>query len=230
MILKRFFRYIHSGMMGDFMINVYATFFSVLLSLYTAELVSSYQQNKDVEAMMSILLDELDENMTIVNNLYDRIKLEKKGCRYLYQHHTNFDSIPKDSVEFYGKLPLQSKIYYFTYDGLEALKASGLLNKVPDRTVVLSIIKAYAALNHIEKYYSSYLKQKASYHSQLFNIPELSDLEKHSSSNWKIYIQYREALKILRELPQYQSSSMYLNKKEQLVKSIEHIKTCYRSN
>lgn len=157
----------------------------------------------------------------------DRILLEKRSCRYLYRHRDNMDEVPEDSLNLYGSMQFYTLVFNFTTDAMETFKASGLITKVTDRKLTFDTIKAYGALNELNISYRKYTDHKAYLKEEAFRNLNVFEFEEFEPSDWKLLVKKRYGLNVLRELPKYQSSSLYVNKLKQLNETIEHIKSNY---
>lgn len=218
---------LHTGLMGDFLACLYATLMGVLLSLFAADQISDYYERREMKTMMMLLVDELEFNTLKVHKMCDRVLLEKRACRYLYNNRDNMDSVPKDSLDLYGGMQFSSLVLNFTTDAMETLKASGLITKVSDRKLTFDIIKAYGSLNELNISYRKYLDYKSYLKNTALGGLGENDVEEFTASNWKSLVKKKYGLNVLRRLPNYQSSSLYINKIKQLESAIEGIKRSY---
>lgn len=215
-------RKLHSGKMGDFLVNFYATVTGVFISLICANWISGYNERKDVNQALTFVKEELSDNLETANAMYRQIRLEKTSMRYLERYAARLDSIPYDSLKYYGEAALKMKDMTFKFDAIESLKMSGLFSKMPDQKTAFTISKAYTAVRSLQHLYESYSDRKDELKNELQRVNEVRRLDGYVNADyWKIYLKYDEGRFYLNKLPLYQASKHYRNNVKTIKSAVE---------
>lgn len=199
----------------------------IIVSILVAYWVDNYYETKAEKQMMRLVMDELLENQAKAEKMCERILLEKRAARYLQVYADSLEKVPKDSMKLYASTLSSSIVINFTTDAMEALKASGLLSKIDNEEMILQIFKGYGAINELKISYTKYFNKKTELRTDLKNIPAIKSERKLSGSRWNFYLRYPEGYSFIHELPQYQSSRLYLRNLERIDNTLSYIKQVY---
>lgn len=220
--ILKIIRDLHKGRKGDFFVNFYATLSGVFISLISANIISSYNEQKDVNQSLSFIKQELIENKQTADLLYKHLRKEKTAMRYLYSFADKLDSIPPDSLEYHGLYALKKRHFSFSFNALESAKMSGSFSKIQSQELSLEISKAYAAVLYLQEIYEEYLDRKDTLKNEIKENPEIRRLEVFTeASNWKLFLKYDAGWLYLSELPLLQPSKDYRIHIKKLAKAIQ---------
>lgn len=133
--------------LGDFFRNFIAVILGIIITFIGNDLIQDYNKKREVTQALQLVKSELLFNKEIVEEMRETEILNKKGALYLLQFYEKMDEAHRDSLEYYGRLPFQSRDFLPVTNALEMLKAS-LMQNIKSKELVVQIIQAYAVIEN----------------------------------------------------------------------------------
>ncbi len=170
----------------DFWLQSAAIILGVVVTFAGSDLITRWQQQRQIKTMMQLVVEELQTNLTAVDKVKSRIDEDRRGMQLFARYNQDVEAIPVDSLEHCG-LQMGAAQYYKTQtDALEVLKSSGLLSSIGDKRFVMNILRCYSYLTALDEMSASYFDlKKSAVNHLLANPPQLHLPKADPRATWK---------------------------------------------
>jgi hypothetical protein len=179
----------------DFLRNFAAVVLGIAITFAGNNLITERQTQRELKKTMQLVVPELQINKAALIEIQDNYLREVAYATLLLRHQNNLKEVPQDSIPFHNSPLFQFNTPTPSYDVLELLKSSSLLQRIPDKELALQIIKVY---NSIRMAYSKDEfgnNRKNEYISKIIDLPavkEYHDNDKSNVDNWTFYLSLNE--------------------------------------
>lgn len=190
--------------LGDFFRNFIAVILGIIITFIGNDLIQDYNKKREVTQALQLVKSELLLNKEIIEEMRETEILNKKGALYLLQFHEKMDEAHRDSLEYYGRLPFQSRDFLPVTNALEMLKAS-LMQNIKSKELVVQIIQAYAVIENSHLFYKGYSKTKdllIKGFSTRQDFLKLMNKPTTQKETWDFILHLTEGMSAIRQLPQ----------------------------
>lgn len=144
----------------NFIMEFLSVFLGIIITFAGTDWIEERNEQKNVHEALMLVNAELKDNLDIMQEVQDHVDLELKAAKYLMQYYDNFEACEKDSMRLYCNRPLEICPARVSDEALELLKNSALFQKIKDKELALSIIRAYRNLNILRENYNYYNDKK----------------------------------------------------------------------
>ena len=146
----------------------------IVVTFVGSDQISACQQRRELRTALQLVKDELQENQKVVQAIQRLVLYERHVTRYLIEHKDRLDQVPVDTLEQYAKVPFWWASYHVSTDAMEALKASGLMQKMPDVEFAQQLIKTYGQVERTATLYDFYAETKQKLQEKMIINPVLT--------------------------------------------------------
>lgn len=146
--------------LGEYTRQLSIVVLGIVITFLGSAAIGSIKEHKEVRTALRLVVSELQENKNTLNEVINRIQLEKDAACFLYRHKDNLASAPADTLNEYFIVPFQLTLERLTNDALELMKTSGIFPKLDDEKLGLQIIKTYNEMQLAIDSYSYFNKTK----------------------------------------------------------------------
>lgn len=190
--------------LGDFFRNFIAVILGIIITFIGNDLIQDYNKKREVTQALQLVKSELLFNKEIIEEMRETEILNKKGALYILQFYEKMDEAHRDSLEYYGRLPFQSRDFLPVTNALEMLKAS-LMQNIKSKELVVQIIQAYAVIENSHLFYKGYSKTKdllINGFSTRQDFLKLMNKPTTQKETWDFILHLTEGMSAIRQLPQ----------------------------
>ena len=146
--------------LGEYTRQLSIVVLGIVITFLGSAAIGSIKEHKEVRTALRLVVSELQENKNTLNEVINRIQLEKDAACFLYRDKDNLASAPADTLNEYFIVPFQLTLERPTNDALELMKTSGIFPKLDDEKLGLQIIKTYNEMQLAIDSYSYFNKIK----------------------------------------------------------------------
>lgn len=144
----------------DFASRFLPVFLGIVITFSGNAWLSRKREKNDVRQALTLVSEELKENLAEMKHTQEHIDLEDRAAKYLMRYYDNFEACHPDSMRLYCNMPLSVAKADVSDEALELLKNSALFQKIRDRELALNIIRAYHSLDDLADNYRYYNEKK----------------------------------------------------------------------
>lgn len=144
----------------DFTMKFLSVFLGIVITFAGNAWLSHSREKSDTRKTLSMVHDELLENIRMMNDAQQMVNLEDSASLYLMGYYDHFDQCHPDSMRHFCNAPLNNSSVRVSTDALELLKTTATLQKITDKNLALSIIRAYALLQEEQEAIDYYYQKK----------------------------------------------------------------------
>ncbi|GEM_PF-4299027 len=130
----------------SFLVNFLGVALGVALTLTGEALITEYGEQKRAKEILELVKEELQVNVTGMEQFMDVLKKEHAAIDYLLAHRSDIKSIPYDSLELYGARVASAPLMQMDNIANNLLQSSDFQNGISDNSLKLSIVEAYLTL------------------------------------------------------------------------------------
>lgn len=238
LIMKRIKEISAEYKFGDFFRNFIAVLLGILITFVGNDWIEARSTRNEIKKTLQLIESELLLNRDGIRNMGETVALNQRAANYIFENKNKVKSIPCDSVRKYLSPLFQWDVYTLTDDAMEMFKASGLIQKVQDKELVLNIIKAYGTVKVAETYYGVYADHKnqalekfqenadvkAATYRQIRRQEKTSDFGGFMDEHLRLLAGEPEGLEFLITIANTQSSQNYMYYIGEIDRTIEIIR------
>lgn len=147
---------------ASFFSNILSVVLGIFITFGIQGVIDRRAERKDVSSALELVKEELVSNRSSLQEVIDIIALEKDAAVFIRDNKSNFSKIEEDSLIVKNAVLGEEYFFTVTDDALELLKSSSLFQKINDKNLALSIIKAYDYLEASSQAFNTHEKNKAS--------------------------------------------------------------------
>lgn len=171
----------------DFKIVDYFRQFSIVVAgivvtFLGSGLISRCSTQQEIKSVMHLVIKELEQNKTKMEQAKARIANEEIIATYLNKCNYDYEQIPGDTLEKYSSFITSSTSFEYTTDALEVLKNSSLAQAISDKEIILNIIQSYDALRIVKENIKDFFDIKVGIISPIFLNRSEKEFEKIAKS------------------------------------------------
>lgn len=152
----------------------------VLVTLTITNWVNNYNRQKEIKGMLSLVKEELQENLAALEWNQSRWEGEQHIFRLLQQHKDEPNKIPVDTFAYYSYAIGAIYSPSFIDDSYELLKSSLFIQYIKDKDLLRRLSESYRELRALSKQLSNYSDQKAS----TFLFPMMEKMDSGKAEIW----------------------------------------------
>lgn len=152
----------------EYGLQVSVVIIGIVITFVGSDLISRWSRQRDVKSVMHLVVEELKENGTSLNEICDKLLYDRRGMLLIAEYDNDIDAVPLDSLVKYRYILGSMRSITVRNDALEVLKTSGVIPSINDKSLLMDIMRCYSALNEFSQSVDSYnqLKMTAINHLQ----------------------------------------------------------------
>lgn len=139
-------------------------------------LIDKHYEQKEVRASLSLVCDELRDNIMYVKGQDSVFVSDREAVDFLWKNIGNYYKCNQDTLELFCNRPFSLLIFSESREALELLKNSGVFSKIEDKTLALDIIHVYGYLQDYMGSAKFYSDKKIRMVEDLSDDVEIRDL------------------------------------------------------
>ena len=147
---------------SSFFTDILSVVLGIAITFGIQGLIDRGNEKKDVRSALELVRDELSNNTENLQEVMALIASEKRSAQSLRDNAGKLDKCPVDSVVVWNSCVGSEYFFTVTVDALELLKSSSLFQKINDKNLALSIIRAYDLIEADAKAFNSHEQYKIS--------------------------------------------------------------------
>lgn len=147
---------------SSFFSNVLSVVLGIFITFGIQGLIDRNHEKKDVSSALELVLEELNSNRNDLQEVMGLLEMENAAAEGMIRYSGNFAKCDADSLAYWNAALATEYFFTVTDDALELLKSSSLFQKINDKNLALSIIKAYDFLNADSKAFNTHEQYKIS--------------------------------------------------------------------
>lgn len=141
----------------------------IAITFFFSDIISKSKEKKDLNTQLSIIYDELEENLQAIDMLIVHYDKHLKLRYYLNQYMEHPDENYADSVQLYSSTAFNSEGFYYKRAAYEMFINSGMMKAVEDRQLLLSITESYLKLEAVKQEHETHLELKYNEYTKLYS-------------------------------------------------------------
>lgn len=145
---------------GGFCLDLLSIVLGIFITFGIQAWIDKSHEKKEVKAALLLVKDELVNNIGNLRDAVDIIETEKAAAEYLSANAGHLSRCDADTVAAMNHILGTEYFFTVTDDALELLKSSSLFQKINDKNLSLSIIKAYDYLDTNAKEFNTHEQYK----------------------------------------------------------------------
>lgn len=134
----------------------------VLVTFIGSALITRCSTQKEIKSAMHLIIEELEENNVRLKKISARMESEARIATYLNKCNYDYTRLPADTLNEYRFFTSSFTSFEYLTDALEVLKSSSLIQSIPDKKLILDIIRSYENLRMVQANIGDYFKLKLS--------------------------------------------------------------------
>lgn len=147
---------------GSFTTDILSVVLGIVITFGIQGIIDRKHEKKEVLASLDLVKDELVNNKDNLQDVLDIISAERSAAQSISANRTNLHRCDPDSVTVWNSTLASEFFFTVTDEALELLKSSSLFQKINDKNLALSIIKAYDYLEADAKAFNTHEQYKIS--------------------------------------------------------------------
>lgn len=200
--------------------DFFAIILGILLTFWGQGIYDKYQMQKNTNDALTLVRDELNENLTRLKYAEQAIYDDIEAAKFLVRYQNNYENAPADSLDICTSTTFLIKYSYTTDDAMELLKNSSIFQEIDEPKLALQIIEAYASITLFNNLYTAFYNEKAELIKEA-TTPEIAQFINNDTIN---YIELMNTLSLMPEGNQLlQSIPKIFYDEEQLKPCINNI-------
>lgn len=177
--------------LGDFVRQIAVVVIGVVITFIGSDLITQNSEKKDIRSTMSLIRDELKSNREKYEDIVAEFREDEALSTLLAEHDLKVRTIPEDSLKQYAFVLGHIRGFSYTQNALDILKSSMLMQKIPDKDLLLQLTEIYEVLNGFKLTMDAYYEMKDQIMTP-FNLA-LTDEQMHriyegGYEAWDIYL------------------------------------------
>lgn len=208
--------------MGDYIRQTSIVVIGVLITFTGSELVTNCSEQKDIKSTMLLIRDELKNNRTKFENIVSEFSEDEQLSDLLMRHDMNMRTIPEDSLRLFATTLGHIRGFAYTRNALNILQNSMLMQKIPDKEFLLSLVEVYERLEGFKLSINGFydMKEEVTTPFHLSLTDEQAELLYDGGyASWDIYLSDRALRNFLRVPARY----FTVGYKERVLKEVDKI-------
>lgn len=196
--------------LGDFFRNLVAVVLGIVITFVGSDIITERNTQKEVKKALQLVKSELLLNKEQVREMSEQVNLEQRAARYLLKYKGKMNEASKDSLNRYAHLPFQSYSFNIVNDAMEMLKSSSLIQKIDDKELAMQIIKTYGSIKSAQEHFLFFNTVKEGLQERFSAVPEIKHyLIENRVIDWDFLFKHLEAVDLVNQIPQIQSTETY---------------------
>lgn len=147
---------------SSFLSNVLSVVLGIFITFGIQGVIDRRQEKKDVASALELVLEELIVNKNDLQEVMGLLRMESEAANCMLANAGKYGKCDADSLAYWSSALSTEYFFTVTDDALELLKSSSLFQKINDKNLALSIIKAYDYLGADSKAFNSHEQYKVS--------------------------------------------------------------------
>lgn len=206
--------------MGDYIRQTSIVVIGVLVTFTGSGLVTNCSERKDIKSTMLLIRDELKSNRQKYEYIVSEFSEDEQLSDLLMRHDMNIHTIPEDSLKLFATTLGHIRGFAYTRNALNILQNSMLMQKIPDKEFLLSLVEVYEKLEgfklSINGYYDMKEEVTTPFHLSLTD-EQTALLYDGGYASWDIYLSDRALRNFLRVPARY----FTVGYKERVLKEVD---------
>lgn len=145
---------------SSFTTDILSVVLGIFITFSIQGLIDRHQEKKEVMSALELVKEELVNNNENLREAIGIIKAEESAAQSISTNARNLHKSDPDSVAYWNAILGTEFIFTVTDDALELLKSSSLFQKINDKNLALSIIKAYDYLENDAQAFNTHEQNK----------------------------------------------------------------------
>lgn len=147
---------------SSFFPNILSVVLGIFITFGIQGMIDRRHEKKEVSSALELVLEELNSNKNDLQEVIGLVGMELDAANFMLDNAGGFDSCAADSLSYWNSVLGTGYFFTVTDDALELLKSSSLFQKINDKNLALSIIKAYDYFNADSKAFDTHEQYKVS--------------------------------------------------------------------
>ena len=155
---------------GNYLRELSVVIIGVAVTLYAGNLITAYQQNRDMKLQLDIVYAELEDNVKKLDPvIFYHEELEKLRGFMLAKYLNPFPAV-NDSILKYSSAASHSHSYTYKKNAYEMFINSGAMKFLTDRRKLLDITESYTLLEELKYEHDEYIDSKMKVFHELYKV------------------------------------------------------------
>lgn len=145
--------------------------------------MSNYAKQKEVRSVMELIKNELQYNRDQVAAIRKPMQAEMQMYEWLVKNHFQYGKLPKDTLnKYYNAFNTMWRLYC-TDQALQVLQTSALMQHIPNKEFLVTLIRNYQEGQRLQERIEFYLDRKKEVMTTFLKELSADDLDKLNSPN-----------------------------------------------
>lgn len=146
--------------MGDYLRQFSIVAAGVIVTFWGSDRITEYSRQKEVRATMQLVIGELKESRTALQQIRKKMDVDRYIVQIVLEKEFNAHQISADTLAKYQSFFGNLTSFRYSTDALEVLKASSLMQYIPDKKLLQDVTGTYQRLKNAQDDIASYYKMK----------------------------------------------------------------------
>lgn len=154
---------------GDYIRQLSIVIAGIVVTFIGSDIISDYSRQKEVASVMQLVKSELEYNREKLTQIKSKIDTDSIMSVILLERNLKYQDIPEDTLIAYVGLLQSTASFKYSQNALTMLQNSSLMQYIPDKAFLLSLIQTYESLRGIEAEISVLYTKKIACQNEALN-------------------------------------------------------------
>jgi len=132
----------------------------IIVTFWGSDKLTAHARQKEVQSVMQLVADELKSNRKSLMGVKSLLDIDIHMSALLIEHRVDISTIPSDTLVKYKKFFSNMSTFDYSTDALDVLKGSSLMQYIPDKRLLQSILQTYHKMGKLQKNVTEYYQMK----------------------------------------------------------------------
>lgn len=211
---------------GDYLRQFSIVVAGIMVTFIGGNLISNCATQKEIKSNMGLIINELEQNREKLYVIKEKYIADRIMANYLIDSSFLIEKFNVDTLKKYNRFISNLSNFYYSDDAFDVLKNSSLMQKIDDKTLLLSLTETYKSLYETQMVMDEYYTLKSS----LIQDIVLSTEDNYSIVHtWKNFFDGRVSMRsFCRIANRFVNKDYFDDQIEQLNMMIDKLKLIYQ--
>ena len=146
--------------LGDYFRQFSIVAAGIIVTFWGSDKLTAHARQKEVQSVMQLVADELKSNRKSLMGVKSLLDIDIHMSALLIEHRVDISTIPSDTLVKYKKFFSNMSTFDYSTDALDVLKGSSLMQYIPDKRLLQSILQTYHKMGKLQKNVTEYYQMK----------------------------------------------------------------------
>ena len=146
--------------LGDYFRQFSIAAAGIIVTFWGSDKLTAHARQKEVQSVMQLVADELKSNRKSLMGVKSLLDIDIHMSALLIEHRVDISTIPSDTLVKYKKFFSNMSTFDYSTDALDVLKGSSLMQYIPDKRLLQSILQTYHKMGKLQKNVTEYYQMK----------------------------------------------------------------------